>query len=59
VHIGAKHWFKNGNRHREDGPAIDYINGHKQWWLDNFYYGKNDQFSVESWKFFVKTLIFS
>ena len=27
-------WFKNGKRHREDGPARIYKNGYKSWWLD-------------------------
>ena len=24
----------HGKLHREDGPAIEYTNGFKQWWLD-------------------------
>ena len=30
-----KEWCKfNINKlHREDGPAIEYVNGHKEWWL--------------------------
>ena len=36
VHItkaGSKHYFLKGKRHREDGPAIDYADGHKEWFL--------------------------
>jgi hypothetical protein len=29
-----KHWVVNGNRHREDGPASEFINGSKEWWLE-------------------------
>ena len=30
---GTTRWFKDGVRHREDGPAsIDY-KGHRSWWL--------------------------
>ena len=31
---GAKRWFLNGNRHREDGPAVEYAGGTKEWWLN-------------------------
>ena len=27
-------WYKNGVRHREDGPAIEYADGRKQWYLN-------------------------
>ena len=25
-------WWKDGNLHRDDGPAIERANGHKEWW---------------------------
>ncbi len=28
---GDKHWLKNNQLHREDGPAIEYANGSKLW----------------------------
>jgi hypothetical protein len=32
---GTKYWIlPNGEYHREDGPAIEYVNGHKSWWLN-------------------------
>ncbi len=31
---GAKFWFLNGKRHREDGPACEYSNGDKEWYLN-------------------------
>jgi hypothetical protein len=31
---GVKRWYKNGNLHREDGPAIEYANGDKYWYLN-------------------------
>jgi hypothetical protein len=31
---GDKFWYLNGNRHREDGPAIEYADGTKRWYLD-------------------------
>ena len=30
---GTKHWYKNGKYHREDGPALEYANGDKEYWL--------------------------
>ena len=56
---GEKHWYKNGKLHREDGPAVEYVNEGKRWWLNNKCYGKNNDYTVESWKKFIKTLIFS
>ena len=29
---GTKEWFKNGLRHRDDGPAIEKADGTKEWW---------------------------
>ena len=31
---GSKHWYLNGKRHREDGPAIEYASGNKIWYLN-------------------------
>ena len=32
---GDKHWYLNGERHREDGPAIEYAGGDKCWYLND------------------------
>ena len=56
---GSKHWYKNGVRHREDGPAIEWSDGNKRWFLNDKKYGVNDDFTNESWKKFINTLIFS
>lgn len=37
---GTKYWYKNGQRHREDGPAIEWEDGAKAWYL-------NDKFMTE------------
>ena len=29
-----KRWYLNHKLHREDGPAIEYADGHKEWWLN-------------------------
>jgi hypothetical protein len=31
---GTKRWYLNGQRHREDGPAIEFANGDKRWCLN-------------------------
>ena len=31
---GVKEWYLNGERHREDGPAVDFANGYKTWWIN-------------------------
>ena len=31
---GTKFYYKNGEYHREDGPAIEYTNGVKYWYLN-------------------------
>ena len=31
---GAKHWYRDGKLHREDGPAIEYADGGKEWYLN-------------------------
>ena len=30
----TKHWYLNGKRHREDGPACEYVSGRKEWHLN-------------------------
>lgn len=30
---GRKDWFLNDQRHREDGPAIEWADG-KEWWIN-------------------------
>ena len=30
----CREWRRDGKRHREDGPAVEWIDGHKEWWRD-------------------------
>ena len=55
---GTKEWYKNGLLHREDGPAKQCTNGYKSWYFNDKCYGTVDDFTNESWKRFIKTLIF-
>ena len=32
---GDKFWYLNGKCHREDGPAVEWFDGHKQWYLND------------------------
>ena len=32
---GTKHWYLNGQLHREDGPAVECANGDKHWYLND------------------------
>ena len=31
----CKAWYKEGELHREDGPAVEYANGDKSWYKEN------------------------
>jgi hypothetical protein len=32
--LGTKRWILNGQRHREDGPAVEYADGSRCWYLN-------------------------
>ena len=34
----GKFWFKEGKYHREDGPAVELINGEKYWYKNGLYH---------------------
>ena len=36
---GNREWFnKNGKRYRLNGPAVEYINGRKEWYIKGIKY---------------------
>ena len=37
-------WYLDGKFHRDDGPAIEYVNGINQWYLDGY------PFHEEEWE---------
>ena len=39
---GNKEWHLNGVRHRENGPAVEYNNGDKSWFLNGNPYPESD-----------------
>jgi len=36
------YWFLNGKCHREDGPAIEWNDGSKEWWLNGILYTEQE-----------------
>ena len=30
---GTKFWYQDAMKHRIDGPAVEWENGDKEWWL--------------------------
>ena len=49
--VGDNYWRLNHALHREDGPAYEYGNGTKEWYLfGNFYCSEQDwQFALEEY----------
>ena len=39
---GSKRWWLNGQRHRVDGPAVEYSDGDKEWWLNSQKYNEEE-----------------
>ena len=31
---GTKRWYLNNQLHRTDGPAVEYYNGYKYWYIN-------------------------
>ena len=38
----SKRWYKEGNLHREDGPAVEFKDGNKLWYLEGYIYTKEE-----------------
>jgi len=36
--LGGKDYYVNGKKHRENGPAVEYYNGIKDWYLNGLFY---------------------
>jgi len=43
---GIKSWYKNGELHRTDGPACEYANGNKEFWLNGEQVTRHDIFPI-------------
>jgi len=44
--IDNKRYYNGYLIHRENGPAIEYINGDKSWYLNGKVYTKNEYLSI-------------
>ena len=42
---GSYYWYKTGTLHREDGPAVEHLDGIKQWYLNDIRLSE-EQFNV-------------
>jgi hypothetical protein len=42
---GNKRWYLHNKLHRVDGPAVEYADGHKSWWLNGTHY----YFDFDGW----------
>ena len=34
IHKEYTYWLLDNQRHRKDGPAIEYADGHKEWYFN-------------------------
>ena len=50
-------YYLNGKFHRENGPAIEYSDGGKSWYLNGIICGFDDDYTNESWIRFTKLLL--
>jgi hypothetical protein len=55
---GSKHpfwlsidYYKDSVRHRKDGPAIEYADGHKDYYLNGRYFSDENEWKMEVEKF--------
>ena len=56
VNKNNKVWWLNGQRHREDGPAVEWSNGDKWWSLNNERFSY-DEFILKTSKFWQQVLL--
>lgn len=48
-------YLKNGEYHREDGPAIECPNGYSVYYYNGLHYGnEDDDYTIESWIEFMR-----
>jgi len=40
-YVNSKSWYKEGNLHRENGPAIEYADGYKTWYKEGKLHREN------------------
>lgn len=62
---GSIAYLKNGLTHRVDGPAIIFAKPKEpfgreiiEWYFEGTYYGRDDDFTVESWTCMIRSMVF-
>ncbi len=43
-YFGNYHWYLNGKKHRDDGPALIYFDGSKVYYFNDFYSSQEEWF---------------
>ena len=46
---GSQHWYLNGKRHREDGPAIIRADGSEEWYLNGKRHREDGPAVIDAW----------
>ena len=52
---GTIRWYKEGDLHREDGPAVEFANDYKEWYYQGKHIECNNQQYFEK---FIKLIAF-
>lgn len=42
-------WVVNGEPHRIDGPAVEYMDGALHWWLNGEYMSEKEHYEKTAW----------
>jgi hypothetical protein len=42
VYANGNHWYLDDKRHNEAGPAIEYVDGCKSWYLEDVMYSESE-----------------
>ncbi len=42
---GTKVWLKDGEKHRENGPAVELVSGKNYWYLNGYQYAEEEYYS--------------
>lgn len=43
---GTVFWYYEGNLHKTDGPAIEYLDGSKEYWLNDKHYSYQEWYTI-------------
>jgi len=49
-HKYCKSWYIDGKKHRDDGPAVEYGNGYKYWYLNGKEYSEEEYLKIMNLK---------